>query len=68
MAGDFVFFHKANQFGDGDAAVAAAGDAVAVEELFVEPLADRSACDITDFSHFARRQDFFALCHCAFLS
>ena len=63
MAGDFVFLHEGDEFRDGDAAVSAAGDSVAFQELFVEPLADRSACYVTDFCHFACRQDFFALCH-----
>ncbi len=63
MAGDVVFLHEANQVGDGDAAVSAAGDSVAVEELFVEPLADGPACYVTDFGHLACCQDFVALCH-----
>ncbi len=63
MARDVVFFHKGDEVGDGDAAVAAAGDSVAFQEPFVEPLADRAACYVTDFRHFACRQDFFALCH-----
>ncbi len=63
MAGDVVFFHEGDEVGNWDATVSAAGDAVAIEELFVEPLADRAACYVTDFRYVACRQDFFALCH-----
>jgi len=59
VAGDVVLFHEGDEFRDGDAPIFAAGDSVAVEELFVEPLADRSACYVTDFGYFSCRQDFF---------
>ena len=68
MSWDFIFLHKANEFGDGDSSIFAAGDSVAVEELFVEPFADGPACYVTDFRHFACRQDIFALCHNLHLS
>ena len=63
MAGDVVLFHEGDEFRDGDASIPAAGDSVAFQEVFVEPLADGSACYVTDFGYFACCEDFFALCH-----
>ena len=56
-----VLLHEADELVERDAAVLAAGDAVAVQGAGVEPLADGSRGDVADLGDFAGRQDVFHL-------
>jgi len=61
--GDIVGSHKVRQFIYGDAAVPAAGDAIAVEKTLVEPLGNGARCNVTDIGHFAGCQNVISFCH-----
>ena len=51
--------HEAHQLRDGNAAVLAAGNAVAAELPAVEPLGDRAWSHLADLGDFAGRQNIF---------
>src|SRR6266436_10199245 len=53
-----VLFEEADQVLARDAAVLAAGDAVAAEPAGIKPFTHRTGCDLTDFRHLAGGKNF----------
>src|SRR5688500_7736922 len=65
VEGHAVLLHEADELVERDAAVLAAGDAVAVQRAAVEPLADSSRRDVADLGDLAGREDVFDFGGCA---